>query len=31
MNGIILLTLAVSVCYLAVRNALVEYLEGADL
>ena len=31
MNGFILLGLTVAVCYLAVRNALVEYLEGLDL
>lgn len=31
MYGLILLTLTVSVCCLAARNALVEYLEGCDL
>ena len=31
MNGFILLALTVAVCHLAVRNALVEYLEGVDL
>ena len=31
MNGLILLILTVAVCYLAVSNALAEYLEGLDL
>ena len=31
MNGIILLGLTVAICYVAVRQSLVNYLEGADL